>query len=161
MKPKSINFSVERVLGSNQRSHYQHQSQAKFDITLKAENANERMGILYQRGGEALLSFKKQKIATGNPPAFYQGYKNSTVFRLVLTGSNRGLPSEIERIMKDQVLKKEGIDLSLSMNLPVRMKISLVKTWSMTMVVVCDLRVNTLAKGTLILSQACHTMVEL
>lgn len=161
VQPKTIKFSVERVMVNNPHSHYHHQNLPQYDITLKAENPNERMGVHYLRGGDALLSFKQKKIAAGETPAFRQEHENSTVVRLVLAGSNDGLPTEIQRDMEGQALKKAGIPLSLLINLPVRIKIGVVQTWSMNMALACNLRVNTLVNATRVLSQGCHTSVQL
>ncbi|XP_010269329.1 PREDICTED: uncharacterized protein LOC104606021 [Nelumbo nucifera] len=151
VQPRSPKFYVHRVSvkkpgsqhgDARSRRHHRHHHQfPQYVITLKAENPNKRMDIFYLKGGHATLSFRKSQIATGKPPTFYLRTKNSTTFRLVLTGSDVVLPYEIKKNMNDHESKKEkrkkkknkkqsGIELSLSINLPKKKEIGLLQSWT-------------------------------
>ncbi|XP_042517657.1 NDR1/HIN1-like protein 13 [Macadamia integrifolia] len=154
VQPKKVNFSIQSLLTGNSHKN------PEFDVTLKAENPNGQMGVNCLKGGDASLSFKQNKISTGNPPAFSTEAKTSTRVRLVLSGLKGKLPSQLQKSMQGKGKKKESIALSLLVNIPVKMEIGVLTSWSMNMAVTCDLTVNTLAKGTRVLSQKCQTKIQ-
>ncbi|KAK9272446.1 hypothetical protein L1049_002819 [Liquidambar formosana] len=159
LSPKNPEFSIAGVVVKNRQSSSRQHSQPRYEISLKAKNPNKRMGVYYQGGGGASLAFKKQKIATGKFPALHQEAEHSSTVKVVLTGSDAALPLEIEKSMKDEK-SKVPVSLALTMNVPVKMIIWMMKTWSMDMAVSCNFRVSTLAKGTRVLSQQCQTQVQ-
>lgn len=141
LRPKNPVFYVERVVfKANSRS-------PEYDVTLRARNPNKNVGVLYQ-GGVAFLSFRQREIGRGNYPSFYQGRDNSTVFGIVFRGSND--------VMKSQKPKAK-VDFSLKMDVVARVRIGLLKSGSFKLVVACDLTVDTLGKGTRVLTQKCDT----
>ncbi|OVA14612.1 hypothetical protein BVC80_1815g6 [Macleaya cordata] len=154
VQPNSPTFFIEHFVLSNMNDHLRNHF-PKYDIVLKTKNPDSGIGIDYSSGGSASLSFKQQKMATGNPQVLDQGVKETKGFRLVLVGPNAVLPSEVQKSIKDRA----SISLFLSINVPVKMKIGVLKTWTIDMDISCNLKVNTLAKNTKILSQECHTMI--
>lgn len=149
LKPKNPKFQVQRVVVKNS-------SLPEYDIWLRVHNPNGKSSILYKQGGVIALSFRHKKIATGKFPSFHQDQQNSTDIGIALKGSNIRLPNDIQNSMKS-AKTKVNVSLSLSMDVPVRMKTSSFTTGEAKLVITCDFTVDTLAKGTRILSQECQT----
>ncbi|KAK9134303.1 hypothetical protein Syun_013633 [Stephania yunnanensis] len=151
LKPKNPTFRIEHFHLKNSSSSSSHHlgSMVEYDISMRSENPNVVWGVDYQDGGSALLSYHKKEIARGKPLAFSQGSKNTVTFRLVLDGSLR---SAEHSLTSNAILK-------LSLTLPGRLKFVLLKAWSMNMSISCNLKVNSLAKGAKMLSQACQVVV--
>ncbi|KAF6149103.1 hypothetical protein GIB67_038886 [Kingdonia uniflora] len=160
LNPKNPTFIIESVYVKKPKFHHQN---PRYEIKFNSKNPNEGTAIIYQKGGSAILSFKKIEIASGSPPNFYQGNKGSKDFMLTLDGVTNvvlphevQIPLEVKRSMKGPS-SKGSIALILSMNMPVRIKagFGLLQTWTMNMDVSCSLRISTLAKGTKVTSQRC------
>ncbi|RVW57544.1 NDR1/HIN1-like protein 6 [Vitis vinifera] len=126
----------------------------RFLISLKAKNPNNRVGVGYEKGGRAALSFKKKSVATGPFPTFAQGDKSSSAVQMVLRASNKTMPHEIRNSILNTT-SKLPLSLGLTMNVPVRMKIWTTKIWIEELVFDCKFRVNTLANSSRILYQRC------
>ncbi|KAF5201565.1 NDR1/HIN1-like protein [Thalictrum thalictroides] len=154
IRPKYPTFSIEDVLVKTIRSKHQ-QQHVEYHITLNSNNPNDRMNIIYDKGGSISLSFKKHEIAKGNTPALQQDSHEDKDLVLVLPGSKAKLPSEINKSLSGQEKKKTKLALSLSVKIPVKMEIWIVKLWSMDIAIECDLEVNTLSKDTRVLHQKC------
>lgn len=154
LKPNDPNFNIEHVVVKNPASNNSHPD---YTITLKAENPNGISSISYEKGGDASLSFKEHKLATGNYPTFNQAYKNSKVFDIVLHGSKTALPKEIDESLKS---KKSNVHISLSLsmnNVQIKFVIAEMTIATKKIDVSCNLTVDSLAKETRVLSQECNT----
>ncbi|KAH7524420.1 hypothetical protein FEM48_Zijuj06G0117300 [Ziziphus jujuba var. spinosa] len=156
LKHKDPVFYVESLTAVNGSRSDTKNLRQDYRMRLKVVNSNKKIDILYKEGGEASLCFRKQEIALGKYPTFFQHHKNTTTFDLVLHGSDVVLPKEMEKSMKNGS-QKVHVFLSLNMKIPVRMKLWKLKTGSKKFGVACDVMVDTLAKGTRILSQECNT----
>ncbi|CAL5365416.1 unnamed protein product [Camellia sinensis] len=150
--PKTPEFSVTKVLVKNPKK--QAHAHPSYEISLKANNPNEKMSVVYEKGGKASLSFTKKQIASGKFPSLTQDAKDSTNVHLTLAGSSAMLPSEVEKSMKSTKLKLP-VSLSLMINVPVKLKGSMETSKDLT--VTCDFKVSTLASGTNVSSQKCET----
>ncbi|RVW56261.1 NDR1/HIN1-like protein 13 [Vitis vinifera] len=152
LHPKSPIFHIQHLVVTKS-SH----SRPQYKITLKAKNPNSHTGITYEAGGHVSLSFKNHEIADGDCPTFSQGQKDSTVFVVPLSGSKSALPKEIERSIKSQnSTAHTSLSLSLSMDYPIKRRVWLFKRGK-RLAVLCNVTVDTLAKGTRVLSQECHS----
>ncbi|XXG39099.1 hypothetical protein AAC387_Pa01g0149 [Persea americana] len=131
----------------------------EYNITLRVDNENSRMGLRYESGGSASLEYKGLEIAHGKTPSFFQPNGDKTAFRLALKGLNVELPREIKRSFESTKGSKGSVTLTLTLTVPVGVKMG--GTWirSRKMVVGCDLTVNTLGKGSRVTSQECHSMI--
>lgn len=74
---KTPEFSVTKVLVKNPPTSHAKHTHPTYEISLQAGNPNERMGISYEYGGKASLSFKKKKIGGGEYPSLSQEAKDS------------------------------------------------------------------------------------
>lgn len=159
--PKAPSFSVAQALVKYPKSSsaHKHSSPPGYEISLRAKNPNNFMGIYYRTGGVATLSFKGKKIAKGKFPRPYQDMKKSTKINVVLKGSNAPLPRQMEKSMKDKKSKKPII-LALNVKFQVKMRLGTMKTWIIDTDVACKFKVSKLGVGSRILWQKCHTEFE-
>ncbi|XP_050213304.1 NDR1/HIN1-like protein 13 [Mercurialis annua] len=117
-----------------------------YEIRLKVKNPNQKLDILYVHGGIASLLHNNEKLATGKFPTFHQEESNLTEIGIVLEGQNI-----------ESAKPKTHVSLSLAMEIPAKMKTSSFKTGEVNFVIICEFAVDTLGKGTKLLSQQCHT----
>ncbi|CAN6453463.1 unnamed protein product [Victoria cruziana] len=61
---------------------------SEFSVEIVAENPNTRVGFHYERGGFISVTYSGKELCSGKLPAFYQGYKNTTVMHVVLAGKS-------------------------------------------------------------------------
>lgn len=159
LKPKSPTFSVEHLTMKNIKSHSRHQLPAEYHISLECDNPNDRLSIIYEKGGSAELSFKNHKIATGKTHAMTLNSQDSEGLELVLAGTKDKLPSEIEKGLEGSQKKKTKVGLLLTVRVPMKMEIGFVKLWSMEIAIECDFQVNTLSGTTHVMDQKCKVKV--
>lgn len=138
VRPKGPKYYIDNLIPINQSSYYD----VIYNFSIRSKNPNCHMGIIYQNGGIVSLSLKQQVIAIGNGkfPKFYHGTKKSMLFNLLLNFKH---PKEIEDILKDEKIQ---LPLSLLINVPVKFKIWLVKSWRMKIVIRCEMTISAFAK---------------
>ncbi|XP_072979111.1 NDR1/HIN1-like protein 13 [Typha angustifolia] len=123
-------------------------------FSMRVNNPSARVGIFYNRGGKASLTYKGVKIADGETPGFYQGTRNSTSFALILRGSHIIPPKDIQKVLKGS---KEAVNLNLSMEFGGKVKVGVIEKGGMSTGVTCDIKVSGLVTGGHIASQECKT----
>ncbi|GFY89394.1 hypothetical protein Acr_06g0013340 [Actinidia rufa] len=160
LKPKSPKFFIEsfHIVKSPNYSHTQ-VSKFKYDIGMKAENPNSHIGLLYQKDGHASLSFKQQEVGVGEPPSFYHGKNHSVCFQVVLDSSEEEVAEEMKTDLESGKVEGEEV-LTLSMHVPVKLKIWLVKAWTIKMDIRCNIRVGGEGKSGGFVSDWCHHQVH-
>ncbi|XP_057972609.1 NDR1/HIN1-like protein 13 [Malania oleifera] len=159
LSPQSPTFSVEHVIVKDPQPSPNKKWHPQFEISLLATNPNSRMGIYYERDGRATLSFKEKQIATGEFPAFFQESKNSRTVPVVVAGSGKDLPHEVQERLKDKN-STAVVSLGFMVEAPVRMKAGAVQTRGMEMTIECELKVKKLATGGRPLSAHCDTKLK-
>ncbi|XP_058107566.1 NDR1/HIN1-like protein 13 [Magnolia sinica] len=163
VRPKSPKYSVESlsVRGFNLTSFQTSLTLSpEFDVTVRAENPNKKIGIYYVDGSSATVSYADVALCNGVLPTFYQGSRNVTVFQTALTGEVIRLSGSLADSLTAQQRKGE-IPLGLDLRVPVKIKVGAVKTWKITVKVRCDLTLDKLAEGSKIVSSSCKVKVNL
>ncbi|MCI74803.1 late embryogenesis abundant protein, partial [Trifolium medium] len=59
----------------------------EFDISIKADNGNEKIGIYYDTDSSVEIFYRDVSLCNGTLPVFYQPPHNVTVFQTVLKGN--------------------------------------------------------------------------
>ncbi|CAL0319354.1 unnamed protein product [Lupinus luteus] len=144
LKPKSPRFSIQRFQLKNS-------TQPIYNITLKVNNPNSNVGINYKEGGGVSLSLKQREIASGAYPSFFQAHDNSKEFRLALKASKGGLPKEVDKSMSNKK-KKVNVKFTLSIKVHAQMKMWSFHSGTITYDVTCQVKVDTLAKNTQVIT---------
>ncbi|KAJ1688987.1 hypothetical protein LUZ63_013142 [Rhynchospora breviuscula] len=123
--------------------------------TVKTENPNKKLSILYQTNGIVSVYFDSTYLCSGDWPSFRQGPQNVTIFETNLTGSGILLTA----LNRDSIVKAEtngSVPLTVYAKVPVKLKFSFITSWVITVRVTCDVAVTTLTSKAAILSKKCH-----
>ncbi|KAK7351174.1 hypothetical protein VNO77_10428 [Canavalia gladiata] len=150
LKPKDPRFSIQHfnVLKGTPKP--------KYNITLQAHNPNSKVGIWYKEGGHVSLSLRPKEIASGSYPSFHQTPHDSTPFGVTLKASKAGFPKEVEESITNHK-HKVHVAFSLTIHVPARMKMGLLRSGTMQFDVTCQVTLDSLAKTPRVLSQQCQT----
>ncbi|KAH0984280.1 hypothetical protein GBA52_011457 [Prunus armeniaca] len=93
---------------------------AHFVITVKAENPNKQISIIYGKGSSVTLLYSGKKLCSGNVPDFTQPTKNTTMINVDLKGDLKGSDfggSLGESFMEK--MKSDRIPLTVAVRVPV------------------------------------------
>lgn len=131
-----------------------------FDVSIRAENPNKKIGIYYLSGSEVEVSYSDIILSNGALPAFYQPSRNVTVFQTALEGSDVVLSNNVRLAMANEQ-RKGNVPFRLNVKAPVKIKVGSVKTWKITVKVKCDVAVNALSQQSKIVSKDCNYSVKL
>nr|GME21777.1 protein YLS9-like [Ipomoea batatas] len=126
----------------------------EFDVTIRAENPNDKIGIYYRKGSSVTVFHSDVKLCEGALPTFYQPSNNVTVFPTALKGSNVALGSAVKSVLANQQ-RQGGVPFRLNIKAPVKIKIGAVKTWKITVKVKCDVTVDALTEKSNVISKDC------
>ncbi|KAI3984236.1 hypothetical protein MKX01_011190 [Papaver californicum] len=159
-KPKQPNYSVENmsIKGFDFTRVSSSQSDLTvspvFDVTVRAENPNSRIGIYYEKGSNVSVSHTGTDLCSGVLPNFYQPRNNVTVFETVLKTPSLKLSKVLLDELYDQQ-KKGQVPLGVDIKVPARVKVGSIRTWLFTVRVHCDVIVDKLAADSKIVSNKC------
>ncbi|KAK4380356.1 hypothetical protein RND71_002218 [Anisodus tanguticus] len=132
----------------------------EFNISVRAENPNNKLGIYYCKGSSLTIVYAGVDLSTGVLPVFYQPANNVTVFKTVLKGSKVILGSAVNSTLRNEQ-RKGKVPLRVNIKAPVKIKIGAVKTWEITVKVKCDVTVDTLTVKSTLVSKDCDYSVRL
>lgn len=145
-QPKAPKYSVDRLrISAFAVDPTNLNVSATFDVTVTATNPNKRIGIYY--GGDSRLSvwYSGTSLCSGSFPAFYQGHRNTTVLTVVLNGQTQ-VGSELMTALQAAATQQSGsVPLLFKGDVPVRVKVGLLKLWKVRFLVNCNLVVNSLS----------------
>ncbi|KAK7247437.1 hypothetical protein RIF29_42320 [Crotalaria pallida] len=150
--PKGPTFTVNDVVVKSTGKS----KTPQYEIFLWVKNPNNRLGFDYESDAVVSLSFEGTKVAMGKFPTLEQVHDASSKVKVVLTGTNKALPKDMDKSMKDEKYKTP-VSLSMDMELGVRAATAGFETWVMKSDVECKFKVNALRNDTRILSQSCDT----
>lgn len=156
-KPKAPTYSIENlhVRGINLTSTATSTTISPvFNVTIKAENNNGKIGIYYEQGSLIKIYHDGLNLCDGKLPAFYQPPKSLTVFSTELSGAGIVLSkSARQKLLTEQ--KKGTVPLDINVEVPVKIRIGSVKTWTISIDVSCDVTVNALTANAKVVSKNC------
>ncbi|KAG8388878.1 hypothetical protein BUALT_Bualt02G0171000 [Buddleja alternifolia] len=132
----------------------------RFNVTIRAENPNGKVGIYYLRDSAVNVLYNGVKLSDGVLPAFYQPRKNVTVLQTALTGSDVVLGGSARTALRN-ALNGGRVPFVVNTKAPIKIKVGSVKTWEITVKVKCDVVVNALNERANIVSNDCDYSVRL
>ena len=145
----------------NLNSSDSHSISPEFEIAVRAKNFNEIFGInYYQKDSSVKVSYGDVTLANGVVQTFYQPSSNVTVFQTALKGSGVDLWSVEEKALM-YAKNKRIVPLKLKIKAPVKFKVGPIKTWEITVKVICCLKLDHLTAQAKIVSQNCHNGVNM
>ncbi|XP_074270411.1 NDR1/HIN1-like protein 6 [Silene latifolia] len=116
---------------------------ASFAVNVTAYNPNKHIGILYLRGSHLSAWYRDTLLCQGALPVFYQGHRNTTVINVPLTGTVNNATGMVATLQQDQS-QRGNIPLVLTANVPIKVKLGLLKTMKLRFKVHCDLTIDNL-----------------
>lgn len=159
--PKAPSFSVERVSvnGVNITSVTSDSISPVFNVTVRAENPNKKIGIYYEDGSSITVNYDKVKLCEGALPVFYQPPRNTTVFATKLSGGDIVLSSaDRDKLAGEQ--KNGRVPLKMTVELPVRVRVGSLKTWKLTAKAKCTVAISALTAKAKVVSKECSVSVK-
>ncbi|KAJ6717171.1 LATE EMBRYOGENESIS ABUNDANT (LEA) HYDROXYPROLINE-RICH GLYCOPROTEIN FAMILY [Salix koriyanagi] len=159
-RPESPDYSIERVSISGFNLTSSGPISPAFNVTVRANNPNNKIGIYYEKGSSVNVYSDGVKMATGSLPVFYQDKNNVTVVVTSLKGTGIELTSGVRTALATGV-SKGTVPFNLALRAPVKLKLGSVKTWKITVKVDCELTVDKLTASARIGSKSCDYGVDL
>ncbi|XP_040993213.1 NDR1/HIN1-like protein 13 [Juglans microcarpa x Juglans regia] len=167
VKPESPNYSVKAIIirGLNLTTTTTSSSSVQmvspeFDITVRSDNPNDKIGIYYQKDSSVEIFYSDVRLCNGVLPVFYQPSNNVTAFHTTLKGSGIELSGTVKNSLVE-AQKRGEVPLDLKIRAPVKIKVGSVKTWKITVKVDCDITVDKLTADAKIVSNDCDYGVDL
>ncbi|KAF3953111.1 hypothetical protein ACB098_08G087600 [Castanea mollissima] len=164
VKPRSPNYSIDAVsisgVNLTAASSASLTVSPEFDVTVRADNPNKKIGIYYQPKSSVGIYYDDVSLCNGAVPSFYQPSNNVTVFKTALKGSGVVLTSTVKNSLL-QAQSQGKVPLLLTVRAPVKIKVGSVKSWTITVKVDCDITVDSLTTNAKILSKDCHYGVKI
>lgn len=154
LRPKVPSYTVEGVSVRGFNLSSPQALSPEFDVAVKAENPNGRIGIDYRDGGSVVVSHSGVDLCSGAWPAFYQGSKNATVFRAALRGSGVRLGGAQRGALAAE-LRRRAVPLEVGLRVPVRVRIGAATTLTVTVVASCVVTVDGLKARARVVSTSC------
>lgn len=159
-RPESPKYTVDRIRISGFNLTSAAPISPRFDVSIKANNPNDKIGIYYLKDGAANVFYNDVRLCDGVLPTFYQPKNNITVFHTALKGSNIVLA----RTSKTELLnaqKKSTVPFLLRAKTPIKIKVGSINTWEINVEVKCDVIVDALNEKAKIISKKCNYSVRL
>lgn len=159
-RPEAPKYSIEEIAISGFNLTSPSAISPEFDVTVRAQNPNDKIGIYYGKGSSVSVSYSDVNLCNGKLPAFYQPSNNVTVFQTALKGSNILLTSAVNAALAGE--QKQGeVPFSIRMKVPVKIKFGAVKTWTITVKVTCEVAVDGLTTSSKIVSSDCKKSLKI
>lgn len=160
VRPKSPNYSIDAIAIRGINSSAAASISPEFDVSVRADNPNKKIGIYYESGSSVQIYFSDVKLSDGVLPAFFQPPKNVTVFGSTLRGTGVNLSTKANEALIDSQ-RRQSVPLKVEIRAPIKLKIGSVKTWKIRVKVVCDVTVDRLTAAAKIVSKNCDYSVKL
>ncbi|CAI9774547.1 unnamed protein product [Fraxinus pennsylvanica] len=151
-RPESPRYTVDRIRMKGFNLTSTAPISPGFDVSIKANNPNDKIGIYYLKDGAASVFYNDVRLCDGVLPTFYQPKNNITVFQTTLKGSSIVLA----RAVKTELLnaqKMSTVPFVLRVKTPVKIKVGSIKTWEINVKVKCDVIVDALNEKAKIISK--------
>ncbi|MCL7032173.1 hypothetical protein MKW94_014406 [Papaver nudicaule] len=167
VRPKALQYSVEifsiKSLGGNLTSSASSSLKLspEFDVTVKSQNPNGKISFYYfMEGSSATVSYSNVKLSAGTFKTFYQPTRNATVIEMVLKSNGVQISNETRASLIDRQ-ELGNIPFTLDLNVPVKVKVGSIKTWTMTLQVNCDVSNDKLTVNSTMVSSKCGVKAKL
>ncbi|CAH9072541.1 unnamed protein product [Cuscuta europaea] len=159
-RPESPNYTVSSVAIKGLNATSESPISPEFDVTVRSENPNDKIGIYYRRGSSVTIFYSGVELGYGELPAFFQPAVNVTNVHVELKRSEIMLSNAVKSSLIYQQ-RQQQLNFKLNIKSPVKIKVGAVKTWEITAKVNCDVTVNALNDKPNILSKSCSYSFKL
>ncbi|KAJ0242993.1 NDR1/HIN1-like protein 6 [Hirschfeldia incana] len=152
-KPKLPDYSIDRLQLTQFALNQDSSLSTSFNVTINATNPNENIGIYYEDESKITVWYKEDKLSEGSLPKFYQGYENTTMIYVEMTGQTQNATG-IMTTLDEQQQTTGSIPLELRVNQPVRIKFGKLKLMEVRFLVSCGVFVDSLTANGVIKIQS-------
>ncbi|KAL6899873.1 hypothetical protein ACP4OV_006531 [Aristida adscensionis] len=116
-------------------------ARARFDASVRFENPNRAIGILYEEGSSLAVWFGGYRLSEGAFPAFYQGHGDAALVHVAMSETRLRGTGVVEAMRHVNGAGAGGGELPLVFRgeVPVRVKVGRLTTAKVTPSVRCDL----------------------
>ncbi|KAI3879442.1 hypothetical protein MKX03_014062 [Papaver bracteatum] len=166
-QPKALEYSVEifSIKGLNKNLTSASSSGLKlspeFDITVKSRNPNGKISFYYlAEGSSVTVSYSKVELSTGEFKTFHQPANNATFIQMALKSSDGVEMSKQTRVSLMDKQELGNIPFELDLNVPVKVKVGSLKTWTITLNVRCDVSKDKLTVNSTLVSSKCEVKAK-
>ncbi|KAK9158711.1 hypothetical protein Scep_005285 [Stephania cephalantha] len=135
VKPRKLEYSIERVDVQGFNLHYDHLN-ASFDLVMRAYNPNTKAALYYD-SINVFVSYDDQNIASQTVQPFFQPHHNVTRLELKPTSQSLTLQGSVSRDLRLEKSSGE-IELDVYMRAKVRFKVGRWKSRHYTIKVRCS-----------------------
>lgn len=142
-RPKLPKYSINSLRVTDFRLNYDLTLYAQFNLKIRANNPNKKIGIYYKKGGKLSVWYANAKLCQGPLPKFYQGHLNTTVLNVVLTGQSQYGSTLMTALQEQQQTGR--IPLDLKVDVPLAIKLGKLKLKKMRFFVGCLLVIDSLS----------------
>ncbi|TYI94568.1 hypothetical protein E1A91_D02G213600v1 [Gossypium mustelinum] len=131
-----------------------------FKVSVEADNPNDKISILYEKGSMFDVSYQGTRICSGSGPEFQQPTKNVTMLNISLEGKNDLNSNVKDSFIEDQ--KNGKIPLDIHIYVPIKFALENSKSKIIDVMMKCYIEVDSLKrdKKSKILNKICHYKVN-
>ncbi|RZC84332.1 hypothetical protein C5167_047116 [Papaver somniferum] len=164
-QPKALEYSVEifsiKGLNKNLTSSSGLKLSPEFDITVKSKNPNGKISFYYlAEGSSVTVSYSKVELSTGEFKTFHQPANNATFIQLALESTDGVQMSKNTRTSLMDRQEIGNIPFELDVNVPVKVNVGSLKTWTITLNVRCDVSTDKLTVNSTLVSNKCEVKAK-
>lgn len=143
-KPKPPAYSVNNMSVSKfEFSSADLTLYTKLVASVRSENPNEKIGIVYAEGSRTVVSYRGTPLCSGKLPTFVQGPKNVTVMEIAMEGKH-GFGSGLQGALEES--EKEGnVPLDVYVSVPVELMVDDARSGPLRVNVHCALVVDSIS----------------
>ncbi|KAG4208838.1 hypothetical protein ERO13_A03G157900v2 [Gossypium hirsutum] len=131
-----------------------------FKVSVEADNPNDKISILYEKGSMFDVSYQGTRICSGSGPEFQQPTKNVTMLNISLEGKNDLNSNVKDSFIEDQ--KNGKIPLDIHIYVPIKFVLENSKSKIIDVMMKCYIEVDSLKqdKKSKILNKICYFKVN-
>ncbi|KAJ4975312.1 hypothetical protein NE237_000418 [Protea cynaroides] len=140
--PKVPSYKVQGLDVGAFNVHQDFSLYTEFIVNVKAENPNEKIGITYGKDSSVVVVYSDSTLCSGPLPAFHQGYKNTTMMKVVLKGRSEFDPGLQTTFMDNNSTGR--IPLLIMVRVPVTVTLGDLPMRQVVILVNCSLVVDSI-----------------
>lgn len=145
-RPRIPNYKIESLDVGAFDAQMDFSLFAEFIVTVRAENPNTQIAFVYGDDSSVVVDFQDSILCSGKLPAFYQGYENTTIMKVSLTGKSTFGSGLQGALMESRHAGR--IPLLVTVKVPVVVEIARIQLQQFYVLVNCTLVVDKLTPNT-------------
>uniref|UniRef100_A0A7N0TKY6 Late embryogenesis abundant protein LEA-2 subgroup domain-containing protein n=1 Tax=Kalanchoe fedtschenkoi TaxID=63787 RepID=A0A7N0TKY6_KALFE len=145
-RPQVPTYKVESLDVASFDAQMDFSLYAEFVVTVRAENPNAHIAFVYGEDSSLVVEFQDSVLCSGKLPAFYQGYQDTSIMKIVLKGKSTFGSGLQEALMDSRHAGR--IPLLVMVRVPVVVEVLKVRLQQIYVLMNCTLVVDRLMPRT-------------